>query len=128
MELLNANHRLHWSKVARIITEIRQAAALSARAAKVPHLDRARIVAELQFADARKRDPGNWAYPSAKAGVDGIVDAGVIDDDDTLHLTGPDMRLGEPDRSLPYATSVTGDRVRLARMRLHITELPEVTR
>lgn len=127
LELLNANHRLHWTKVVKVVSEIRTAAGWAARAAKVPHLARAHIECELRFWDTRRRDPSNWASPSAKAAIDGIVDAGVLDDDDDKHLDGPDMRLGRIDPSLAYVTSVTGKRVRQARMVLHITELPEVT-
>jgi crossover junction endodeoxyribonuclease RusA len=38
-------------------------------------------------------DPGNL-YPTAKACVDGLVDAGLTVDDDWLHVIGPDMRHG----------------------------------
>lgn len=121
LELLNANHRLHRMQAAKLTSDIREAAGWCTRAAKVPHLKRARIVAEVRFWDARKRDPANWA-PSAKAGVDGVVDAGVLDDDDDRHLDGPDMRLGEPDRALA-SRGLAGH----ARLNLHITELPEET-
>jgi len=40
-----------------------------------------------------RRDPANW-YPSFKACVDGLVDAGVLNDDDHAHVIGPDMRIG----------------------------------
>ena len=45
-------------------------------------------------------DPAN-AYPAVKALIDGLVDAGVLPDDDAAHLDGPDMRLGDPDPRLP---------------------------
>jgi hypothetical protein len=38
-------------------------------------------------------DPGNL-YPTAKACVDGLVDAGLLPDDDHKHVIGPDMRHG----------------------------------
>jgi hypothetical protein len=38
-------------------------------------------------------DPGNL-YPTAKACVDGLVEAGMIADDDWAHVIGPDMRHG----------------------------------
>ncbi|MGH3499341.1 MAG: hypothetical protein ACRDQA_00330, partial [Nocardioidaceae bacterium] len=80
--------------------------------ARVPHLDAAHIVYEYRPPDRRRRDTANL-YPSAKACVDGLVDAGVLDDDDSEHLTGPDPRLGPV---------VAG-----GQLALHITEL-EVTR
>lgn len=38
--------------------------------------------------------PGT-STPTAKAIVDGLVDAGVIPDDSNEWVTGPDMRAGE---------------------------------
>ena len=43
---------------------------------------------------AGRWDAGNL-YPTAKAIVDGLVDAGVIPDDSNEWVTGPDMRAGE---------------------------------
>ncbi|MGW2984152.1 hypothetical protein [Streptomyces goshikiensis] len=43
----------------------------------------------------RKRDPGNWA-PSATAYVAGLVDAGLLPDDNHLHLLGPNPVMGPP--------------------------------
>jgi hypothetical protein len=42
-------------------------------------------------------DPANFSL-TAKAVVDGFVDYGLIPDDDSKHLLGPDMRR---DESLP---------------------------
>jgi crossover junction endodeoxyribonuclease RusA len=39
-------------------------------------------------------DPNNL-WPTVKAIVDGMVEAGVLVDDDHKHLIGPDMRRGE---------------------------------
>jgi hypothetical protein len=49
----------------------------------------------MHFPDHRRRDPANWA-PTAKAVIDGLVDAKVFTDDDHKHLIGPDMRIGDP--------------------------------
>jgi hypothetical protein len=38
-------------------------------------------------------DPNNL-WPTVKAVVDGFVDAGLLADDDHLHVIGPDMRHG----------------------------------
>jgi hypothetical protein len=38
-------------------------------------------------------DPNNL-WPTVKAAVDGFVDAGLLADDDHLHVIGPDMRHG----------------------------------
>jgi crossover junction endodeoxyribonuclease RusA len=98
-EWITANQRLFWRTRATRTKAWRDAAAWQARRAKLPHLDRALIVCELRFMTNRRRDPANWA-PTAKAVVDGLVDAGVFDDDDASRVTGPDMRIG-PKASLP---------------------------
>lgn len=112
--LINANERPHWRKKAAITAGIRWAAAMQARADRIPHLDRVDIIAEYLPPTRQRRDPANWA-PSAKAAVDGLVDAGVLDDDDHTRVTGPDMRLGET------AYVVTGQR--RPRLLLRITEI-----
>jgi crossover junction endodeoxyribonuclease RusA len=53
-----------------------------------------RIVCTVHKTRAGRWDAGNL-YPTAKAIVDGLVDAGVIPDDSNEWVTGPDMRAGE---------------------------------
>ena len=91
MDLLNANHRTHWARKARVTRVIRQAAAWCSF--EVPLLQRAHVEGVYEPPDKRRRDPANL-YPSFKAAIDGLVDAGVLPDDDSAHLVGPDMRLG----------------------------------
>jgi Holliday junction resolvase RusA-like endonuclease len=93
---------------ARLTRDLRQAAYLCAKNAKVPHLARAHVIAEYRPPDRRKRDSHNL-FLSAKAAVDGLVDAGVLTDDSDEYLTGPDMRPGPIEKS--------------GRLVLHITEL-----
>lgn len=93
LPLLNANRRVHWRKRAELTKTIREAAYLLAQG-NVPALQRARIVVEYRPPDRRRRDAGNLA-PSAKAAVDGLVDAGVLPDDSDDYLIGPDMRRGD---------------------------------
>lgn len=68
---------------------------------RLPRIDQVRIIAECCFRDRRHRDPGNY-YDTAKAAVDGLVDAGVLVDDSAPYVLGPDMRLGPvlPPRSV----------------------------
>lgn len=98
LPLLNANRsrREHWSSERRTARDIRTATALLARNQHIPRLERAHITYVVHpTPKTRRRDPGNWA-PSAKAAVDGLVDAGVLADDDAAHVVGPDPRLGDP--------------------------------
>jgi len=93
--LLNSNQRNHHMKEYRLTQQIRAEATILARKEKIPPLEKVRLFAWVIPPDRRKRDPANW-YPSVKAAIDGIRDAGVIPDDDAEHLVGPDMRLGVP--------------------------------
>jgi hypothetical protein len=114
LPLLNANRsrRQHWGAVRRTARDIRTAANIAARNQHIPTLDRAHVVYVIHpTPQTRKRDPGNWAE-SAKAAVDGLVDAGVFVDDNSAHVLGPDPRLGDP---VPRGQLV-----------LHITPLPAV--
>src|SRR5690606_32784311 len=95
---LNANQRLHWAERMRLSRAWRDAAHMYARKALFQYKGwrppvHAHVVMEFRFPDGRKRDVGNFG-PTAKAIVDGCVDAGVLAADDDEHLTGPDLRRG----------------------------------
>lgn len=92
-EWITANQRLFWRVRSERTKSWRTHTANRAKEMGLPHLDKALIVCELRFSDNRRRDPHNWS-PTAKAAVDGLVDAGVFDDDDHTRVTGPDMRIG----------------------------------
>lgn len=92
---LSANERTHWSRRARVTRAWRSTTAALARDAGLPALQRAHVFAVLHHGDRRRRDPAN-SGPTVKAAVDGLVDAGVLPDDDDVHLVGPDVRLGAP--------------------------------
>lgn len=104
LELINSNQSQHRARRARIVKEIRSKTmeAVSecptlmdalAAAKPGPLFQRAHIFGILHPATNGRRDPANW-YPSFKAAVDGLVDAGLLDDDDHTRCVGPDMRLG----------------------------------
>lgn len=112
---LSANARHHHMVQHKLNKKFKAAAAWCARAAHVPHLEQARIVAEYRPPDRRRRDPDNLA-PQVKAAIDGIVQAGVLTDDSSRYVTSVEMRIDE-DR-----------RVRGGQLVLHITELPEEAR
>lgn len=103
---ITANQRHHWRTRARLTKEWRACAALVARSQRVPPIPgRVYIVATLHFANRLRRDPNNWA-PTAKAAVDGLVDAKVLEDDSARYVVGPDMRLGEVTTELAMVLSI----------------------
>lgn len=106
-KLLNSNQRLHFRDIAKLVAHIRQTTALLARHHRIPALQRIHVFYVVHpRPTVRRRDPGNWA-PSAKAAVDGLVDAGVLPDDDHTRLLGPDPRLGTPVKHSQLALVIT---------------------
>lgn len=98
-DLISANGRLHFRKRAELTKKWRglagETAALYANTGFAERHDRAHITVTIRFATNHRRDVGNY-YPTAKAIVDGLVDAGVLPDDDDRHLIGPDLRREYP--------------------------------
>jgi hypothetical protein len=104
LPLLNSNKNLPLHDRRRVVARLRAAAKdavgecpalLDAMEAARPHplFPRAHILGVLHPSTNGRRDPANW-YPSFKAAVDGLVDAGLFEDDDHTRVLGPDMRLG----------------------------------
>jgi hypothetical protein len=75
-------------KPAKRTREIRQAVALLAKTKpyRIPRLDRCTVQLEWRPRTAHRRDGDNTS-PTIKAAVDGLRDAGVLDDDDTSRVT-----------------------------------------
>jgi crossover junction endodeoxyribonuclease RusA len=96
-KVMTSNQRPnHWVR-AQLTKEWRTAAGWTFRSLNIPRLERVHIWVHWNAVDGRQRDPAN-CYPTVKACIDGITDAGVIPDDDAAHVIGPDMRLGQPCR------------------------------
>jgi crossover junction endodeoxyribonuclease RusA len=104
MFLLNANQKLHHRVRAEYVKALRSAAmqacsedtqmrAALVQAGEGPVLTHAYILGVVHPGSRRRADPANW-YGSFKAAIDGLVDAGVLEDDDHTRLVGPDMRMG----------------------------------
>jgi hypothetical protein len=94
--LLTSNERLGIHARASRIKALRHTGWAMARFYKVPKLERAHVFYVIHpNTTTRRRDPGNWS-PSAKAAIDGMVDAGVLPDDNDERLLGPDPRMGAP--------------------------------
>lgn len=101
--LMNANQRRHWRSRHAATKEWRQLAAVLAHNAVVRRelptgLTAVHLQVTFAWPDRRRRDVANLA-PTAKALVDGLVDAHVLVDDADEHITGPDLRraTGQPE-------------------------------
>ena len=90
---LNSNQRLGIYAKAGRVKAWRYAAYVAARRSRTFDCP-VHITATFHKTRAGRWDVGNL-YPTAKACVDGLVDAGVIPDDSNEWVTGPDMRAGE---------------------------------
>lgn len=83
---MNAYRRLHFRARANYDREWRSTFAILARAARIP---RGLAAVRVDVAQTCRRPPlpdVAGSYPTAKAAIDGLVDAGVIADDDPTHL------------------------------------------
>jgi len=114
LKLLNSNEirKMHWRTERRIARGIVDAAIVMSRHAKVPKLERVVISAVFHPNDRRKLDPHNWS-PSVKAATDGVVRSGVLEDDDSEHVTDGGITLGDPVKGAQlvlYITPVDGAR------------------
>lgn len=103
--LLNANDRPNHYARARVVRNLRTIAHQLAVIRRIPHLERVEITGFVHPPDARKRDPHNW-YPTLKAGIDGIRDAGVITDDSSEYVTDGGVLLGAKARFLSFSFTI----------------------
>lgn len=105
--LLNDNQRLHYRTKAKHIDTIREASGFAARAAHIPAFQRIHVLYVVHPKPGlRRRDPGNWS-PTAKAAIDGLVDAGIVPDDDHTRVLGGDPRLGTPVKGSQFVLWIT---------------------
>lgn len=88
---MTSNSRLNRFERARRTRALREQAGWTGRAARVPRLRRAHIKALIQYPTNAKADPQN-AEPTVKPIIDGLVDVGLLPDDNHEHLEGPDLR------------------------------------
>jgi crossover junction endodeoxyribonuclease RusA len=113
LKLLNENEtrRMHWRRVREMASIVRHAGAIAGRNARqhgLPQMRAAHVYYVIHPGPRSvRRDPGNWMQ-SAKAAVDGaLVDAGILADDDSTRLLGPDPRLGAPVKGSQLVLIVT---------------------
>lgn len=109
MWTLNAERKMHHFTRAKNVKEWREAAATVATAKKIPHLD----AIEVTFTPHRANKSGladlGGHFPVLKACIDGLMDAGIIDED------GPET----VKRLIFEAPVVTGD----SKAVIHIKEI-----
>lgn len=94
-EIITPNSRAHWSKRAGCAQVWRTATRLLAREARIPQLERATIGLDHWPRDRRRRDPDRNSLV-AKWCIDGLVDAGVLVDDDATHVAEVALRIHAP--------------------------------
>lgn len=91
---LSANDRDHWGRRKALTKFFRDEGARRAGELQLPSLDRIWVFAWVAYGGRRILDPGNYTL-TAKAILDGFVDAKLVPDDNNKYVTGPDMRRDE---------------------------------
>jgi len=91
-DFINSNQRLHRMAQAKLTKTWRQASAAAAQGIP-PFTGKVHIIAHIFKPRAGRYDTNNLA-PTTKAAVDGLVDAGLLVDDSTEWVIGPDHRHG----------------------------------
>lgn len=84
-EWMSSNDRMHWRARASRTKRLRQRGYFEARRNGLLPMCKAFVTVHVQYDSNRRADPAN-AYPTVKALVDGLVDFGVLTDDDSKHL------------------------------------------
>lgn len=105
---INANDRLHHHAKAKLTKAWRELVpeAIWVNPRCKPKHQRARVKVSIRFPTNHRRDVGNL-YPTAKAILDGLVDAGVLPDDNDKHVIGPDMRREYPNGPSRVTVTIT---------------------
>lgn len=83
--VLSANKEKHWAVKARHVKVIRDMAFVMAKHHRYLPMKKASIEVEVTWPDNRVRDASNLA-PTAKAAIDGFVDAGLLTDDSDKYV------------------------------------------
>lgn len=99
--LMTSNLRLHWAEKARRTRAIRDMAwVLCKHEHRNTRLEMADLLVTTRWPDHRVRDADN-AAPMVKAAVDGVVQAGLLADDNHKILRRTTYEIGEPIKDLP---------------------------
>lgn len=93
---LNSNDRCHWAQRSQLTRTWREATCWRARAARLPRMaGRVEIVGVVHRPRRGRSDAAN-RYPTVKAAVDGLVDAGVLEDDSDRYVKRLSIEGGAP--------------------------------
>jgi len=92
---LSSNRRVHWRRKHEQQAWWSGATQILVREAHVPHLSRCELIVNITPPDARRRDEDNYVAHLLKPIKDGLVRAGVIDDDTNRYVEWK-VRLLEP--------------------------------
>jgi len=112
LDLLNANDRSHYRERSKKTERLRDGA-FRAAGKKPVTFGKVKVRCIFRAPDNRRRDTANL-YPSFKAILDGLVDAGVIKDDNDKYVVSFELLRGE---NLP--------RVKNGQLIIEIIEVPE---
>jgi Holliday junction resolvase RusA-like endonuclease len=106
-EYSTPNSRDHWAVKARHARAWRFNTSVLARDAKIPRCDRIRVALELWPRDNRRRDPDNLLLV-LKHCLDGLRDAGVVDDDtgEYVEFRQPVIHPARDDRRVMWLLTV----------------------
>lgn len=106
---LSSNKRYHWAAKAKLIRELREEAAWLCMAKRMGSHEHITVGLEYVPAVKRKRDGGENYADTLKALIDGVVDAGVVPDDEAKYVTRlmPVVAEVDPLRAGVYLTVVT---------------------
>lgn len=103
---INANARMHWAPKANLSRAWRQAAYFVGRNSKTQFSQQVDVVAVVHKRKASTRwDPHNL-MPTVKPAIDGLVEAGVLIDDDTKAVRRVSIEAGSPDKIRPGLTLI----------------------
>lgn len=95
---INANQGGHWTKRAYLVKTWRHASAWACRQRRIkPFTGQVDVLVIVHKASRSggRWDPANIGDPTGKALIDGLVDAGVLVDDDHKHLRRKSSERGE---------------------------------
>lgn len=91
---LSLNDRDHWARRKKLTEYYREAGSRACADADLPPYERVYVAYWMAYGSNRRLDPHNYNL-TAKAIVDGFVDYGLIRDDGSKFLVGPDPRRDE---------------------------------